>query len=44
VKRIYGKKTNLGKSFSNWDINKKGYIDANDLIRMSENFNLPLNQ
>ena len=43
IKRIYGKKMNLGKSFSNWDLSKKGYIVVEDLIRMSMNFSLPLN-
>lgn len=44
IKRIYGKKKDIGKSFSNWDLHKKGFISSEDIVRMSKNFGLPLNQ
>ena len=42
--RIYSKKKNIGKAFSNWDLTKKGFIDKNDVLRMSKRLGIPLNE
>ena len=42
--RIYSKKKNVGKAFMNWDLTKKGYIDKNDVARMSKRLGIPLNK
>lgn len=44
LKRVYCKKSNLNKAFNNWDLEKKGFIDSKDLIRVSAQWALPLNK
>ena len=39
----YSKRKNQAKLFSAWDKNRKGYIDANDVVKMSTLFGCPMN-
>lgn len=40
----YNKRKNHGKTFFAWDRNSKGYIDEHDIISMSKQFGLPINE
>ena len=40
----YNKRKNHGKAFFAWDKTRKGYIDENDIVAISEKFGMPMNE